>query len=221
MTKARVSVAATAIAKMSSGGELPLTTSFSTSIGCASRSISGRATPRFSRASEEKRITRSSASRCAPGATSGRSASRIAPVAFRPRISIEVPRTSNSPPSISRLRYLPPSPATRLAITRLAWASRASILSSTACALSGFSSLTRTSTFGVPGARVESELISSTRSGGRISAASASPDSTSSTASSRLFTWMHSTRSQILSLTPIEGSCALADRDPAVRRALR
>ena len=67
VTKARVSVAATAIAKMSSGGESPLTTSFSTSIGCARRSISGAATSRFSRASEAKRITRSSDSRCAPG----------------------------------------------------------------------------------------------------------------------------------------------------------
>ena len=57
----------------------------------------------------EKRITRSSESRWAPGGTVGRSASRIAPVVFSPRISIEVPSTSNSPPSISRLRYLPPS----------------------------------------------------------------------------------------------------------------
>ena len=50
VTKARVRVAATAIAKMSSGGESPSITCFSTSIGCARRSIRGCATPRFSRA---------------------------------------------------------------------------------------------------------------------------------------------------------------------------
>ena len=214
MTKARVRVAATAIAKMSSGGEEPAITSFLTSIGCARRRIRGWATPRFSRAREEKRITRSSESRWAPGGIAGRSASRIAPVAFSPSISIALPSTSNSPPSISRLRYLPPSAATLLAITRLACASRALILSSTVCALSGFSSLTRTSTFGVPGESVESELISLIRLGGRTSAASASPDSTSCTASARFFTLTHSTCSQIRALTPIEGSC----RSPTVTR---
>ena len=81
-------------------------------------------------------------------------------------------------------------------------------MSSTSCALTGSSSLTSTSTCGVPGVRVESELILLTRSAGRISAASTSPDSTSSIASSRSLTWTHSTRAQIRSLTPAAGSCS-------------
>ena len=60
MTKVSVSVAATAIAKTSSGGVGALTDCLSTAIGCASRSISGDATSRLSRASVAKRITRSS-----------------------------------------------------------------------------------------------------------------------------------------------------------------
>ena len=75
---------------------------------------------------------------------------------------------------------MPPSSAIRRAIARLAWASRVVIRSLTSCALTGSSSLTSTSTLGVPGVRVESELIWSTRSAGRISAASTSPELTSS-----------------------------------------
>ena len=66
MTKASVSVAATAIAKISSGGEEPLTTSFLTSIGCASRSISGPATSRLSRAWLAKLVTSRSEVRSGP-----------------------------------------------------------------------------------------------------------------------------------------------------------
>jgi hypothetical protein len=67
--------------------------------------------------------------------------------------------------------------------------------------------LTITSTSGVSGLGVESELSRSTRSAGRISAASASPERTSSSASERLFTRTHWTRSQIRSSIPIRGSC--------------
>ena len=98
--------------------------------------------------------------------------------------------------------------------------------SSTSCALTGSSSLTSTSTLGVPGVRVESELILSTRSAGRISAARTSPDLTSSIASARSFTWTHSTREQIRSLTPAAGSCwpptlTLVPAGTSLRKATR
>ena len=206
MTKARVRVAATAIANSSSGGEEPLTTSFFTSIGCARRSISGPATSRLSRAWPAKLFTSRSELRSGPGGSAGSSAPRMRAVARRPRIWTAIPATRNWPPSISRSRYLPPSLAIRRAIVRLAWAIRVAIRSSTSRALTGSSWFSSTSTLGVPGVSVESELSWSTRSSGRISAASTSPDSTSATASSRLSTRTHWTREQMRSLTPTAGS---------------
>ena len=116
------------------------------------------------------------------------------------------PSTERSPPPITSFRYLVPSIPIRLAIARFAWASSAVILSSVALAFSGFDSFTSTSTFGVPGERVESELILLIRSSGRISAARTSPDSTLSMASAREWTWTHSTFSQIRDWTLAEGS---------------
>ncbi len=78
VTKARVKVAATAIAKTSSGGVEALTTCLSTAIGWVRRSSSGPAVPRLLRARVVKRITRSSESRIGPGGTAGRSSARIA-----------------------------------------------------------------------------------------------------------------------------------------------
>ena len=57
MTKARVSVAAAAMAKVSSGGEEPPTSTLWTWIGCASRLISGSAMSRFSPASLANEVT--------------------------------------------------------------------------------------------------------------------------------------------------------------------
>ncbi len=70
------------------------------------------------------------------------------------------------------------------------------IRSSTSRALTGSSSLTRTRTVGCEGVSEPSDSSSSTRFGGRISAASASPDSTMSRACSSLETGMHSIREQ-------------------------
>ena len=128
------------------------------------------------------------------------------------------PSTGRSPPLITRFRYLPPSTAIRLAIARFAWASSAVILSSIALAFSGSDSLTSTSTFGVPGERVESELIWLIRSSGRISAARTSPDSTFV---DRFVTGVdrtHSTLSQMRCWTLAEGSFGAAEADPRVRR---
>ena len=106
VTKARVSVAATAIAKISSGGEEPSTTSFSTSIGCARRSISGPATSRLSRAWVAKLDHLVRASRAAaPAAAPVRSAFEDLGGRRAGRGSRSAGRAPwNSPPSISRSR---------------------------------------------------------------------------------------------------------------------
>ena len=135
MTKARVSVAATAIAKVSSGGEEPPTATLWTSIGWASRSISGPAMSRFSPASLANSVT--CGERHPQRPVRQRRFDRFEDVGARsrPRMWTAPPSTGRLPPLITRFRYLPPSTAIRLAIARFAWASSAVILSSTSARL--------------------------------------------------------------------------------------
>ena len=71
---------------------------------------------------------------------------------------------------------------TSLEIRRFAWVTSELIRSLTSAALTGSSSLTRTRTVGWVGFRPPSDSSFVIRSGGRIRAASASPDSTMSRA---------------------------------------
>ena len=155
VTKARVKVAATAIAKISSGGAEALTTCLSTAIGWVSRVSSGAGGAEVVARERGEAKSPGRASRAArPAAASARTASRMRARVAAGRGSGSPGRApSNWPPLTTRPRNLPPSCAIRRAITRLAWVSSELIRSLTRRALTGSSSLTITSTSGVLGRR--------------------------------------------------------------------
>ena len=221
VTKARVRVAATAIAKTSSGGVEALTTCLSTAIGWARRSISGAATSRLSRASvanADHLVQRVAQLRRA--AAPGRSASRIRAVVAQAedldRLAehARTGRRRRAGSGIGRLRSRSaarspgsPGPAGRRSGRR------------PARALTGSSSLTITSTFGRPRRRGRERVDPVDQVGGqdqrRQHVAGADLVDRLRRGPRRA---THSTRSQIRSLTPTAGSCCAADADPGVRR---
>ena len=230
VTNIRVTVIATAIAKVSSAELSPATTVLSTAIGSATAPSRGNAKSRLSPASSPNRITRSRAFWLA-GGSCWRSASRIWLLRFSPSTSNSpISGRSKTPPSISRSRYVAASSEIRCERIRFASVTRAEIRSSTRLAFTGSSSLTSTSTVGCCGLRLASDSSSSRRSSGRIRAAITSPSSTFCSASSRVETSTHSTREQsssrampwsMPSCSPPIWNCSVSDSGTRLRNATR